>query len=189
MAGAPAGLSGGSVYVYRRARNTWHLRQELKASDGAASDNFGSTLSLKGGRVAITAENADRSEESSWDRGAVYVFAKTGGQWLEEQKIERPSRGSFGKALELDARRLVVRAPNIVVEGGGFWFARAYAYEYRHGAWSLVAELGDPSGQSNSFAPDLAIEGRRVITTNPDVQTPDPLFDGQAYEYLLPGSP
>jgi hypothetical protein len=189
MAGAPSVQPGGSVYVYRRTGNIWQPVQELKASDGEGLDYFGSAISLKNGRVAIAAGNADQSEEQGWDHGAVYVFRKQNGQWSEEQKLDRPPRGSFGTSLDLDGRRLAVSTPNIVTDDGFRWFSRAYAYERRHGAWSLVGELAGPPQQSNTFAGDLAIEGKRVITTDPSVSTPDPLFDGQAYEYILPGAP
>jgi len=185
MAGAPGGQAGGSVYVYRRVEKIWQLSQELKASDGEASDGFGSVISLKGGRLAISAENADQSEQQYWDRGAVYVFGKTNGQWSEEQKIDRAARGSFGAATAIDGRRLVISAPNIVADDSATWHATAYAYEYRHGAWSLLGELAGPTQPSDSFAADLALDGTRLITTDPDVSTPDPLFDGQAYEYDL----
>jgi hypothetical protein len=186
MAGAPFAQVGGTVHVYRRMEGTWHATQQLNPSDREGSDGFGSQISLKGGRVAITAENINMSEEQFSDKGAVYLFGKQDGQWSEEQKIPRSPKGSFGASVALDDRRLVISAPNIIEDGTANPFARAYAYERRNGQWSLAGELAGPPEPSNSFALDVAVYGKRIITTDPGVVTPDPLFDGQAYEYILP---
>jgi hypothetical protein len=48
---------------------------------------------------------------------------------------------------------------------------------------SAVLEGFQPS---NNFAFSPAIQARHVFAGDATVQTPDPLFDGQVYEFTLP---
>ena len=53
-----AGLYSGSAYVYRFDGSTWVEEQKLTASDAAAWDSFGSSLSVSGD-VAVVGANRD----------------------------------------------------------------------------------------------------------------------------------
>ena len=50
------GIDSGSAYVYVRSNGVWSEQQKLTASDGAASDEFGYSVSIDGDTAVIGAE-------------------------------------------------------------------------------------------------------------------------------------
>jgi hypothetical protein len=69
-----AGESAGSAYLYELARSGWRLRQSFTASDAAAGDNFGSTVSLDRRTLGIGAWRAVGPNGEG--RGSVYAFER-----------------------------------------------------------------------------------------------------------------
>ena len=76
-----ADASRGAAYVFVKSGNSWTEEQKLVASDGAAGENFGYSVSLAGDRALIGAHGSGAA------RGAAYVFVKSGDSWTEEQKL------------------------------------------------------------------------------------------------------
>ena len=65
------GISSGSAYIFNRTDTTWNQQTKLLASDGAAYDKFGRSVSISGNLVIIGADgNADNGISS----GSAYVF-------------------------------------------------------------------------------------------------------------------
>jgi sugar lactone lactonase YvrE len=58
----------GAAYVFARSVGVWTQQQELTASDGAAGDYFGRSVSVSGGTAAIGAPDKNSPQ------GAAYVF-------------------------------------------------------------------------------------------------------------------
>jgi hypothetical protein len=77
----------GAVFAYRRTGNTWTFEQRISAPDAAASDSFGSAVSLEGDLAAIGARFDDTTASNT---GSVYVFRRTGTLWNFEQKLTVP---------------------------------------------------------------------------------------------------
>jgi hypothetical protein len=185
--------SNGGVYVYHRAQGAWQLDQVLAASDPQFGAEFGNAIASSNDRLLVGARSADRSDDVPTLAGAAYVFSKQQGhQWHEERKIPNPTNGSFGWVLALDGRRAVIAANYIRPHdddpyGTPLAFARAFAYDRKQGTWTLSAAL-EGFQPSNNFALDVAVQGRHVFSGDPTVHTPDPLFEGQAYEFTLPPS-
>ena len=75
MVGAPenndAGIASGSAYVYRFNGSTWVQEQKLTASDAAAQDRFGYSVSVSGDVVVV---GAWRDDDAGSDSGSAYVF-------------------------------------------------------------------------------------------------------------------
>ncbi len=67
-----AGLSCGSAYVYRYNGSDWTEQQKLTASDAAAVDIFGWSVSLSGETAIVAADNDDCTAGSRC--GSVYLF-------------------------------------------------------------------------------------------------------------------
>jgi hypothetical protein len=180
----------GAVYAYRKVQGVWQLTQVLTASGLDAGAAFGSAVALAGDTAVIAAESDDYSDDVPTLKGSAYVFVKRDGLWVEKQKIPNPTNGSFGGSVATDGRRLAISANYIRVRdedpyGAPDSFARAFVYEKTDGVWSLAAAL-EPSTPSNNFALDVEIQRRLVLTGDLTVATPDPLFDGQGYEFRLP---
>jgi hypothetical protein len=105
----------GAVYVFRRSSvGAWSQEAYVKASDTAAFDRFGSslTLSANGGRLVVGAPSKNSST------GAVYVFTRAAsGVWSQEATWTAPNADvddAFGWAVSLssDGGMLAVGAVN-----------------------------------------------------------------------------
>ncbi len=84
------GSASGSAYIFYRnqgGENNWGFVKKITASDGAASDNFGTSVEIKDGLAAVGAHLDDDMGPSS---GSVYIFQVNEGglnNWGEIQKI------------------------------------------------------------------------------------------------------
>jgi hypothetical protein len=65
------GTDSGSAYVFTRSGSVWTEQTKLLASDGAAGDVFGTSVSISGGRAFIGAHADDDNGNGS---GSAYVF-------------------------------------------------------------------------------------------------------------------
>jgi hypothetical protein len=185
-------LAGG-VYIYRRINGTWQNTQLLGASDPQRGSEFGIHLALDNGFLLVSAIGADADPTGNVPtlNGAAYVFREGANrQWHQEKKLLNPTNGSFARSIALDRGRAVLQATYIRPHdddpyGTPFAFSRAFVYDRDHGNWTLKAAL-EGFQSSNNFAHQIAVEGKHVFAGDGTVQTPDPVFDGQLYEFVVP---
>ena len=121
----------GSAYVFQRSSSSgsWAALQELQASDGHGGsdygDEFGAKVALRGGRIAIAANNHNGVEPLD---GKLYVFEQIGAaQWVESRQFTSPSY-----ALETGLGRSLALSDEYVLAGIVDQFAgrkRVYAFE------------------------------------------------------------
>jgi len=71
-----ASADSGSAYVFKRVDGVWSEEAKLTASDGAANDHFGHSVSLDGDTALI---GAYRDDAGGVNEGAAYVFKRVGG--------------------------------------------------------------------------------------------------------------
>ena len=105
-----AGTSSGSAYVFRFDGAQWQHEQKLTASDAAANDNFGWSVSVCGNVAVVGADSDDDGGASS---GSAYVFRFDGTQWVEEQKLTAPDAAAtdfFGQSVAVSGNLAVVGA-------------------------------------------------------------------------------
>jgi len=173
VVGAPfadttAGLDAGSAYVFVRSGSTWAQQQKLLASDAAAHDQFGTSVSVSGDTVVAGASSADTPGGFGFNTGAAYVFARAGTTWSEQQKLrppDSPAGDAFGSSAALSGDTLVVGAwaddtLGAADSGAGYGFVRNGT------GWSLPQKFRpyDPVaaakfGWSVSLSGDLAVVG------------------------------
>ncbi len=127
----------GQVWVYERSGTAWSGPTYVTASDGAAGDQLGSsvTLSADGQTLAAGAPYADPSET---DRGAVYVFTRNQSGWYQRQKLTSyPGDLYFGKrvALSADGRHLVSTSSGAPVNGVS-GVGKVYWHRLQYGSWT-----------------------------------------------------
>jgi hypothetical protein len=120
--------------------------QELIASDGALSDQFGISVDVDGDRAVIGARFEDNGGFSN--NGAAYVFYNDPADnpdmgWVEEKRLDIPGGGSnqwFGHTVGIEGNVVVVGAPFI-----GGMTAWVFTRDPGTGLWDTGFEL-DPSG-------------------------------------------
>ncbi len=132
----------GAVYVFTRAGGTWTQQAYIKASNtgeaGTADtfgegDQFGWSLALSGaGNTiavgAITEDsasagvNGDQRNNSSQGAGAVYVFTRSGGAWMQHAYV-KPSNvdagDMFGYSVALSRDGFTLAASSFDEDGSG----------------------------------------------------------------------
>lgn len=161
----PCGVSAaGSAYVYTFNGSTWSLQDTLIASDAAASDYFGYSVSIDDNTAIIGAHYADPCGDRS---GAAYVFTRSGSSWSQQKKLtgsDSSQDDEFGYSVAIDGNTVVVGARVNDHSGKGEPGA-AYVFTGSGPQWSEQEKLIDESDPCNddNFGCSVAIEGNRII--------------------------
>jgi hypothetical protein len=78
------GTNAGAVYIFKHADGVWTEEQRLAASDAAAFDQFGVSVSVYDD---VLLAGALQNDEGATNTGAVYVFRDVDGVWTEEERL------------------------------------------------------------------------------------------------------
>ncbi|MBK7404039.1 MAG: hypothetical protein IPJ41_05270 [Phycisphaerales bacterium] len=113
LAGAPKddpfGALSGAAFVFERVDGAWVFTQRLLAGDGAAYDEFGTSVSVRGEAMIVGARGHENYA------GAAYFFGRVGGVWVptaEVTAIDHSESDSFGWSASLAGDAALVGAPN-----------------------------------------------------------------------------
>lgn len=99
----------GAVYVFVRSDGVWSQQQVLTASDGAANDSFGHSVSVSGDTVVVGAWLKNVGAQAN--QGAAYVFVRSGGVWTLQQELAAPDGATtFGKSVSVSGDTVVIGA-------------------------------------------------------------------------------
>ena len=141
------GTDSGSVYVFTKPSGGWGtwvtlstsskaaLTAKLTASDAAADDHFGWSVSVDGDNVVVGAYGND---DDGADSGSVYLFTKPSGGWVtatETVKLTAPDGAAddnFGDSVAAGGGRVIVGAPGDESETGA-------AYVFSIPTWSNIS--------------------------------------------------
>ncbi len=129
----------GAAYVYVRSGTSWTEQQELRSSDLAASDNFGSSVSVSGDTVIVGAKWDD---DNGGNSGSAYVFLRSGEVWTEQQKLiasDGASSDWFGDSVSLSGDTAVVGA--LLHDANGSGSGAAYVYFRSGSTWTEQQKL------------------------------------------------
>jgi len=101
---------GGAAFAFEK-NGAWDYTFTITASDGEASDRFGSAIAVVGDIALIGAPGDD---DNGADAGAAYFFERApNGTWDEIRKVKSALAGHhFGASVDLDATYAVIGAPN-----------------------------------------------------------------------------
>jgi len=169
----------GAAYVFVRSGGVWGEVQKLVASDGAANDWFGQSVSLKGDTAVIGAP-----QYLDFGNGAAYVFTRSGTSWSESQKLtadDGAGRDQFGIAVAVDGGDVLVGA-----YGVAFYTGAAYAFVASGGSWTQVQKLvADDASQNADFGVAVALDGTTALIG----AYGDASYQGAAYVFDGTGGP
>ena len=102
-----ASANQGSAYVFVSSGLAWIQQAKLEASDAAAGDIFGGSVAISGETIVVGASFDDG------DEGSAYVFARSGGVWSQQQKLEASDAAAgdqFGRSVAISGETIVVGA-------------------------------------------------------------------------------
>jgi uncharacterized protein (DUF2345 family) len=183
VVGAAPFANQGAAYVFVKPSAGWsgNLTESAKltASDGAAFDFFGSSVSISGDTVVVGALGKNSSQ------GAAYVFVKPSGGWsgnLTETAKLTASDGAafdtFGWSVSVSGDTVVVGAPGADI-GANADQGAAYVFVKPSGGWTTTSTftakltasdgaVGDDFGFSVSVSGDTVVVGAQFadISTN-----------------------
>ncbi|WP_075343817.1 hypothetical protein [Tenacibaculum agarivorans] len=116
----------GKVYVFiNDGSGNWTQQTILKASDGFAGDNFGSSVAIEGNYLIVGARS--QTNVSAVDTGAAYLFEYNGVDTWTEVAVFEPSDGSsgdrFGESVSIEGNLILIGSRDGCVGGC------AYLYE------------------------------------------------------------
>ncbi len=161
-----AHLNQGSAYVFVRNASVWIEQQKLVASDGAAGDAFGYSVSVSGDTAVVGA--IYDTVGANANQGSAYVFVRSGGVWSEQQKLvaaDGAAEDYSGHSVSVSGDTAVMGANGDDV-GANENQGSAYVFVRSGGVWSeqqkLVAADGaayDLFGYSASVSGDTAVVG------------------------------
>jgi hypothetical protein len=139
----------GAAYVFTRSGGVWTQQAELAAADGAAGDEFGSSVSLSGDTALVGAPLRDGSRDPFGnpglrDTGAAYVFTRSGGVWTQQAELtaaDGAAGDQFGAAVAVSGDAALVGAPSRKSLAGGIVDGGAYVFSRSGGSWAQQQQL------------------------------------------------
>ncbi len=186
------GETSGSAYVFEE-NCSWSQTAKLLASDGAAGDWFGNSVSVSGDRVVVGAPLRDLLPIApgvvsiDGGEGAAYVFEKDGSTWSETAKLTASDGRTgdlFGQSVSVSGDRVVVGADGVEPNGA------AYVHDVVGSAWTQTAKLTPSDGTISDLYPDafgksVSLSGDRTIAVGAFRDDDKGSQSGSAYVYDL----
>lgn len=155
------GVNAGSAYVFIRDWTLWSERAKVVASDGAAEDRFGSSVSLSENTVLVGSPSDDTTRGG--DSGSAYVFVRVGSNWIQQAKLtsgDGATGDEFGSAVAVHGDVALVGAPSGNTINGGGDAGSAYFFMRTGGLWSEQAKRTAYDGNPiDRFGSAVALEG------------------------------
>jgi hypothetical protein len=165
------GISSGSAYIFLRSGTSWSQQQKLLALDGAASDYFGSSVSISGDLAIVGAYGDD--DKGSYS-GSAYIFLRSGTSWSQQAKLTASDGNAgdrFGNSVSISGDYAIVGAYGDDVNGTDS--GSAYIFLRSGTSWSEQQKLTAPDGNaydwfgwSVSISGDYAIVGAHYDDDN-----------------------
>ena len=156
-ASGTAGSQRGAAYIFVRSGNLWNQQAKLEAIDQEDSARLGSSVALSadGNTVVVGALYDDASGTVGADRGAAYVFVRSGGTWVQQAKLtasDQEDSAFFGTVQISDAGDTVIVGAQFDDANGAVLSNRGAVYIYtRLGTiWSEQAKLMASDQEDNA---------------------------------------
>ena len=163
----------------------WMQTQELTASDGAVSDEFGFSVAVSGNTAVVGA--IQKTVGGNTLQGAAYVFMWSGGSWTQQQELTASDGGAgdfFGFSVAISGSTVVVGAPYRNSRHGA-----AYVFVQSGGTWSQQQELtASDGGQDNYFGLSVSVSGSTTLVGAKGKTVGANVGQGSAYVFTRSGS-
>ena len=136
--------NSGSAYIFLRSGTTWSQQAKLTASDSAAGDVFGCSVSISGDYAIV---GANQDDVNGTDSGSAYIFKRDGTSWSEQAKLTA-SDGAvsdyFGQSVSINGDYAIVGA--YLDDDKGSSSGSAYILKRDGTSWSEEAKLTASDG-------------------------------------------
>jgi hypothetical protein len=143
----------GTAYLFTRSGSAWTEQQKLTASDAAAGDAFGLSVSLSSdGNTALIGTPGKNT-----DSGAAYLFTRSGSAWTEQQKLTASDTNfGFSVSLSSDGNTALIGAiGKSTLAGAAYLFTRSgSAWTEQQRLTASDAAINDNFGNSVYLSSD-----------------------------------
>jgi hypothetical protein len=153
---AIVGTVNNGAYIYQSIggdfSTDWFFRGKLLSSDYNQNDHFGSPVSISGNIAMVGAPFNDL-------KGAVYIFERVGGVWIETAKITSPDPidyGSFGQSISLSGHSALI---------GTSQQGKVYLFERQNSNnWDLITTIKDNGiDHNNGFGDCVGLDANSAV--------------------------
>ena len=152
----------GSAYILKYKGQNWEKQATLTASDGAAYDNFGYSVSINGDYAIVGAPYSSNA------RGSAYIFTPNDidpNKWDQQAKLTASDGAigdNFGFSVSISGDQTIIGAPGS--DDSGSDCGSAYIFERQGENWFQQAKLTASDGRSSDcFGNAVSISGDRAI--------------------------
>jgi HJR/Mrr/RecB family endonuclease len=222
-----AAANAGAVYVFSRTAGIWTQQAYLKASNTRAGHFFGASLALSadGGTLAVGAMsedssavgiNGDQTPGAVPNAGAVYVFTRIGGDWLQQAYVKASNTDRYdgfgghlaisadGNTLavgatgegsdaagingdELDNNAAYAGAVYVFLRAGGTWTQQAYVKASNSQGSDIFGASVALSADGNTLAVGANLEHSGALGVGGDQWDETASFAGAVYVFTRSG--
>ena len=179
----------GKAYIFHYDGGSWVQQGQLTASDGAAGDYFGHSVSIRGDYAIVGAFNKSVSGNSC--QGKAYIFHYDGSAWSEQAGLtasDGTSDDYFGCSVSIDGDYAIVGAYGKNVSSN-LYQGKAYIFHYDGSSWTEQQGLTSSDGGSvDHFGNSVSIDGNYVIVGADTKVIGDSLYQGKTYIFHNNGS-
>jgi hypothetical protein len=166
--GAPGdddqGSGAGALYAFARGPSGWAQVGKLVAPGGAAGQELGAAVALRG---AMAVAGAARDADSAPASGSAHVFEDTGTGWVHRRELHADNAaqdGRFGTAVAIDGSQILATAlrdvDSIRENGAIYTFDRATGTQQ-----GRIATAPERAG--NRLGERVAIDGDIAVLSEP----------------------
>ena len=151
----------GAVFIYKLTGNTSSYFQKITAGNAAASEHFGSSLSICGNYLAIGAGGSQNFAYPS-AIGRAYIFTRSVNTFAQQQVINNPTgdyNDQFGVSVSIDSTTLAVGSANCTV-GSNAWQGKVYMYKNAGASYNFTNEIMYSAGNAgDNFGWAVSLNG------------------------------
>jgi len=176
--------SQGSAYVFTRSGTSWSQQAKLSASDGAANDQFGNSVTLSGDTALIGAVGGNTYQ------GSAYVFTRSGTAWSQQAHLTASDGAAgdrFGTSVALsgDTALVGVLGHTVGVNAGQ---GSAYVFTRSGSTWNLQQKLTASDGAADDwFGSSVALSGDTALVGAEGDSIGANQYQGSAYIFSRSG--
>jgi sugar lactone lactonase YvrE len=145
------GTSSGSAYIFDL--NGTQLAK-IKPSDGAAEDQFGSSVAVGNGKIVVGAQYDDDNGPNS---GSAYIFDIAGNQLMKIKPSDGKDQDFFGTTVAVGSGHIVVASEGFVTVG---FTGSAYIFDLEG---NQLAKILPADGGDDFFGSSVAVGSGRIV--------------------------
>jgi subtilisin family serine protease len=147
------------------ANNPFDFQAKITASDGAAADNFGYSVSISGNTAIVGVYGDDNL------KGSAYIYVRNGNVWTEQQKLTASDGASgdvFGESVSISGDTAIVGARLDDIDANGNQ-GSAYIFVRSGTVWTQQQKLTASDGAAgNEFGRSVSISGDTAVVGEPE---------------------